>query len=41
MVLLREPQEDEFEAAKAHVDTHSLPSLVRILINSNEFLFLD
>jgi hypothetical protein len=41
MVLLREPGEQEFEAARAHVDSHSLPSLVRILVNSNEFLFLD
>jgi hypothetical protein len=41
LLLLRDPSEIELQRATEHVDKHSLASLVRVLINTNEFLFLD
>ena len=40
-LLLREPSDGELKKGTEHVEKHSLASLVRILINTNEFLFLD
>ena len=41
LLLLREPTEGELARATAHLETYSLESLVRVVINTNEFLFLD
>jgi hypothetical protein len=41
LLLLREPSDGEFRKATEHAERHSLASLVRVLINTNEFLFLD
>ena len=37
----REPTEAEKTAFEAHVNTHGLAALCRVLLNSNEFLFVD
>lgn len=41
LLLLREPSDGELQKGNEHVEKHSLSSLVRVLINTNEFLFLD
>lgn len=41
LLLLREPSEGEWLRATEHVEKYSLASLVRVVINTNEFLFLD
>jgi hypothetical protein len=41
LLLLREPSDGELKKGTEHVEKHSLASLVRVLINTNEFLFLD
>jgi hypothetical protein len=41
LLLLREPSDGELLSATEHVEKHSLASLVRVVINTNEFLFLD
>lgn len=41
LLLLREPSGDEMQKATQHIERYSLSSLVRVLINTNEFLFLD
>ena len=37
----RDPTEAERTAFEAHARTHGLPALCRVLLNSNEFLFVD
>ena len=41
LLLLREPSDVELQRATEHIEKHSLASLVRVIINTNEFLFLD
>jgi hypothetical protein len=41
LVLLREPSEAEAAAFSALADRHSLAAACRVLLNSNEFLFVD
>jgi hypothetical protein len=36
----RDPSGDELSAAQLHASDHGLPSLCRVLLNTNEFLFL-
>ena len=40
LTLGRSPDADELAAATSHLRDHSLPSLCRVLLNTNEFLFL-
>jgi hypothetical protein len=37
----REPTEAESEAFSSYARTHGLAALCRVLLNSNEFLFVD
>ena len=41
LVWLREPTSDELQAFSKFADTNGLPALCRLLLNSNEFLFVD
>ena len=41
LVLLREARTDELQDLTAYVEKHGLPALCRVLINTNEFLFLN
>jgi len=41
LLWLRQPNPDELQQFKAYAQQHSLPALSRILINSNEFLFIE
>ncbi len=41
LVLLREPTADELADFSSVADQHSLAAVCRILLNSNEFLFVD
>ena len=36
----REPEEHEVQLASRFVDTHGLPSFCRVILNSNEFLYV-
>lgn len=38
---LREPTTEELHDFKSFVETNSLAALCRLLLNSNEFLFVD
>lgn len=40
-ILLREPTENELEAIESYARQHGLPAAVRLLLNSNEFLFIN
>ena len=40
-LLMREPTEDERREFAAFVQRHGLAALCRVLMNSNEFLFVD
>lgn len=40
-VWLRAPSDDEREAFAAFADSYGLPALCRVLLNSDEFLFVD
>ncbi len=40
-ILLREPAPDEAERLSAYAERHGLAALCRVLLNSNEFLFVD
>ena len=41
LLWLRLPTPDEHQLFKAYAQQHNLPALCRILINSNEFLFIE
>jgi hypothetical protein len=41
LVLLREPTKVEQERLEAYVEKHGLAALCRVLVNSNEFLFVN
>jgi hypothetical protein len=40
-ILLREPSEEELRSFAAYSEKHGLAALCRVLINSNEFLFVN
>jgi hypothetical protein len=40
-ILLREPTEDELRDLTTYAQKNGLAALCRVLINSNEFLFVD
>jgi mono/diheme cytochrome c family protein len=40
-ILLREPKEDELRALTVYAEQNSLAALCRVLLNSNEFLFVN
>jgi len=40
-ILLRQPGDDERLMFVAYAETHGLPAMCRVLLNSNEFLFVD
>jgi hypothetical protein len=40
-ILLREPTEDELPGFIAYAQKNGLAALCRVLINSNEFLFVN
>jgi hypothetical protein len=41
LILLREPSGDEQREFAAYVEKHGLAGLCRVLLNSNEFLFVN
>ncbi|MGV3533632.1 MAG: PSD1 and planctomycete cytochrome C domain-containing protein, partial [Chthoniobacteraceae bacterium] len=41
LVWLRDGSEEEVRALTAHADAHGLASMCRVLLNSNEFLFVN
>ena len=40
-ILLRDPSADELRAFTAYTEKYGLAALCRVLINSNEFLFVN
>jgi len=40
MLLLRDPTQPEIETVSEVIQTHGLPTVIRVLMNSNEFLML-
>jgi hypothetical protein len=39
--LVRQPNDQELAAARGFVNDHGLPALCRVVLNSNEFLYID
>ncbi|MBC7852569.1 MAG: hypothetical protein IAF94_03950, partial [Pirellulaceae bacterium] len=41
LVLLRPPRESEATALRAYLEKHGLANTCRLLLNSNEFMFVN
>ena len=41
LVLLREPRPEELAAVAAYAERHGLANACHVLVNSNEFLYVD
>jgi hypothetical protein len=41
LAFLRAPTDVEFTSAEKFCQTHGLPALCRLLLNANEFVYLD